>query len=239
MLQIKNLTKKFGRKTAVNNVSLDLKAGEVFCLIGPNGSGKTTLVKSIAGLLQPSSGEIIVERFNVAKNPEQAKSLIGYIPDEPTVWSSVTGEEFLLIVGALYGLTAQQKHDRIPSLLSIFGLSGIEQDYFEDYSRGNKQKFSILAALLHQPKLLLVDEPIVGLDPGSAEIAKIQFKEFAKKGNTVFMVTHTLTVAQEIADRIGFLENGQLKAVGTLAELRQKAGLMPTSSLEEIYKKLE
>ncbi len=238
MLQIQNLTKNFGNKIAIHNITLEIKPGEVFCLIGPNGAGKSTLVKTVAGLLQPSSGQISVGGFDTVKNPEQAKAQLGYIPDEPTVWSAITGGEFLQIVGALYGLSPQERALRIPKLLALFGLNGIEQDYFEDYSRGNKQKFSILAALLHQPKFLLVDEPIVGLDPTSAEIAKTQFMEFAKNGGGVFMVTHTLSVAQAIANRVGFLENGQLKAVGSLAELRTKAGAAQDASLEEIYKKL-
>jgi ABC-2 type transport system ATP-binding protein len=238
MLKIQNLTKKFGNKIALNKVSLEVSPGEVFCLIGPNGAGKSTLVKTVAGLLQPGFGQISVGDFDSVKNPEKAKSLVGYIPDEPTVWSAITGAEFLQIVGALYGVSPKELGERIPKLLSLFGLNGIEQDYFEDYSRGNKQKFSILAALLHQPKLLLVDEPIVGLDPTSAEIAKAQFIEFAKNGGAVLMVTHTLSVAQSIADRVGFLENGQLKAVGSIGELRAKAGLTENSSLEEIYKKL-
>ena len=204
----------------------------------PNGAGKSTLVKVAAGLLQPSSGEILVGGADVVKDPEKAKAQVGYIPDEPTVWSAITGGEFLQIVGALYGVSPLERAQRIPKLLSLFGLNGIDQDYFEDYSRGNKQKFSILAALLHRPKFLLVDEPIVGLDPTSAEIAKAQFAEFAKNGGAVLMVTHTLGVAQAIAGRVGFLENGTLKAVGTLAELRLKAGLSETASLDEIYKKL-
>jgi ABC-2 type transport system ATP-binding protein len=238
MLQIQNLTKKFGNKIALDNVSFSLGAGEVFCLIGPNGSGKTTLVKNVGGLLQPTAGSVSVGGFDAVKNPEEAKSLIGYIPDEPTVWSSITGGEFLQIVGALYGVSPKEQQERVPHLLALFGLQGIEDDYFEDYSRGNKQKFSILAAFLHRPKLLLVDEPIVGLDPTSAEIAKTEFKKFAQNGGAVLMVTHTLSVAQDIAGRIGFLENGRLKTVGTLGELRQKAKLPETSSLEEIYKAL-
>ena len=238
MLKIQNLTKKFGNKIALNKVSLEIKPGEVFCLIGPNGAGKSTLVKIIAGLLEPSSGEASIGGFDTVKDPEKAKAQAGYIPDEPTVWSAITGGEFLQIVGALYGVSPKQRGERIPKLLSLFGLSGIDQDYFDDYSRGNKQKFSILAALLHRPKLLLVDEPIVGLDPTSAEIAKTQFAEFAKNGGAVLMVTHTLSVAQAIAHRVGFLENGQLKAVGSVAELRVKAGLSDSATLEEVYKKL-
>jgi ABC-2 type transport system ATP-binding protein len=238
MLKIANLSKNFGNKKAVQNVSFEVRPGEIFCLIGPNGSGKTTIVKSVSGLLQPTAGIITVGDFNVVKDPEKAKNLIGYIPDEPSVWTSITGGEFLHIVGALYGLGRAEREKRIPPLLKMFGLEGITQDYFEDYSRGNKQKFSIMAAFLHKPKLLLVDEPIVGLDPTSSEIAQKQFLDFAKNGGAVLMVTHTLNVAQKIAHRIGFLENGQLKAVGTMQELLLKAGLGEAATLDEVYKGL-
>lgn len=238
MLKIQNLTKKFGNKTALQNINLELLTGEVFCLIGPNGSGKTTLIKTIAGLLQPSAGKILVGNADVAQNPQAAKAQIGYIPDEPTVWNSVTGEEFLHLVGALYDMPEAKRSEEIKRLLPLFSLQGIETEYFEDYSRGNKQKFSILAALLHHPKLLLVDEPIVGLDPGSADVAKQQFKLFAQNHGTVLMVTHTLPVAEAIADRIGFLHNGQLQALGTLAELRTKANLPTTADLESVYNSL-
>lgn len=238
MLQIQNLTKKFGNKTALQNINLEISPGEVFCLIGPNGSGKTTLIKTIAGLLQPTAGKILINGAGVVQNPKDAKAQIGYIPDEPTVWSSVTGGEFLHLVGALYDMPESERTAEIKRLLPLFSLQGIEAEYFEDYSRGNKQKFSILAALLHHPKLLLVDEPIVGLDPTSADIAKKQFKQFAQNQGSVLMVTHTLSVAEAIAGRIGFLNNGQLQALGTLAELRAKAGLPPEADLEKVYNSL-
>lgn len=238
MLKIKNFVKKFGSKVAVNNISLDVKEGEVVCIIGPNGSGKTTLIKTIAGLLRPTDGKILVNEHDVVLEPELAKFNLGYIPDEPTVWSSVTGEEFLNIVGALYGVNQAERSKRISELLPLFNLEGLEKEYFEDYSRGNKQKFSILAALLHKPKLLLIDEPIVGLDPTSAEIAKQQFKKFTETGGSVLLVTHTLPVAEEISNRIGFLHNGKLKALGTIQELRALAGLPADAGLESVYEVL-
>ncbi len=238
MLKIENFTKKFGAKIAVENLNLEIKAGEILCVIGPNGSGKTTLIKTIAGLLQPTSGKILVGDYDIVEKPALAKAQIGYIPDEPTVWSSVTGEEFLNIVGALYDIPTDQRNQKIKQLLPLFNLQGLEKDYFEDYSRGNKQKFSILAAMLHSPKLLLIDEPIVGLDPSSAEIAKDLFKKFAQDGGSVLLVTHTLSVAEEIADRIGFLHNSKLEALGTTIELRTKVGLPADADLENIYQAL-
>jgi ABC-2 type transport system ATP-binding protein len=149
----------------------------------------------------------------------------------------MTGEEFLHFTQALYGVDESERIKRIPELLNVFNLQGLEKQYFDDYSRGNKQKFSIIAALSHQPKLLLVDEPIVGLDPTGAEIAKKLFVDFAKNGGAVFLVTHTLPVAEEISDRIGFLKNGELIAVGTLDELRKEAGLGGDAPLGDVYKR--
>jgi len=238
MLTIKNLTKKFGHKTVVDDINININPGEIFSLVGPNGSGKTTIIKIIVGLLQPSTGEVKVNGYNVVVEPEKAKREIGYIPDEPSIWSFMTGEEFLHLTGALFGITQAERLAKLPELIDIFKLQEIKQEYFEEYSRGNKQKFSILAALLHQPKLLLIDEPIVGLDPRSAEIAKDEFVKFAENGGAAFLVTHTLSVAEEISTCIGILEQGKLAVVGTMNELRQKAGLGQTATLEEVYKKL-
>ncbi|MFA6097403.1 MAG: ABC transporter ATP-binding protein [Candidatus Paceibacterota bacterium] len=238
MLKVNKLSKHFGSNKAVDNVSFEVKSGEIFSLIGPNSSGKTTIIKTIAGLLQPTAGDIRIANFDVAKNPEEAKALVGYIPDEPSIWPYMTGEEFLFFTEALFGVDEKFRLESMPKLLGEFNLSGLEKQYFEDYSRGNKQKFSIIAAMSHKPKLLLIDEPIVGLDPTSAERAKKMFVEFAKLGGAVLLVTHTLPVAEDISHRIGFLKKGALMAVGTLAELRQRSGLSQDAPLEDVYRKL-
>lgn len=238
MLQVHNLTKYFGDNKAVDGVSFEIKKGEVFSLIGPNSSGKTTIVKSIVGLLSVSSGAITINEHNVTKNPLLAKSLTGYIPDEPSIWPFMTGEEFLNFTQALFKGNSKSHPKSIATLLSPFNLNGLEKQYFQDYSRGNKQKFSIVAAMSHNPELLIIDEPIVGLDPTGAEIAKKMFVEYAKNGGSVLLVTHTLSVAEEISDRIGFLKAGKLLAVGTLEELRKEAKLADNATLEEIYKHL-
>ncbi len=238
MLEVKNLTKQFGGTLAVRGVSLAIKPGEIYALIGPNGSGKTTMIKTIAGLLRPTSGEILIEGINVAKDPAATKRNVGYIPDEPSVWPSMTGEEFLHFVGALFGMDEASRIRRVREILPLFRLEGIEKGYFEDYSRGNKQKFSILAALLHEPKVLLVDEPIVGLDPTSAEIAKKEFQNFAKRGGGVLLATHTLPVAEEIATTIGVLKEGHLVASAPFKELVLRAKLGPRATLEDVYKVL-
>ncbi|OGY90652.1 MAG: hypothetical protein A3B30_01060 [Candidatus Komeilibacteria bacterium RIFCSPLOWO2_01_FULL_52_15] len=235
MLSIKNLTKKFGPKVAVDRLSIEIKPGEIFALIGPNGSGKTTTIKIITGLLQPTDGSVTVADCDVTKQPIKAKAALGYIPDEPSIWSGMTGEEFLHFTGSLYGMPTSRRIERIRSLLDDFALKGLEKEYFENYSRGNKQKFTIIAALMHEPKLLLIDEPIVGLDPTSAEIAKKKFVEFSKKGGAVLLATHTLPVAEEIATRIGVLASGRLVATGSMSELRSRSKVSSGASLEQVY----
>ena len=238
MLKVQKLSKKFDQKIAVDEVSFDIAPGEIFSLIGPNSSGKTTIIKSIIGMLSIDNGQIRVDGGDVAKDPIRAQQMIGYIPDEPSVWSGMTGEEFLHVVGALYNIDPKKREKRIRELLPLFSLEGIEKDEFEHYSRGNKQKFSILSALLHHPKLLLIDEPIVGLDPESATIAKRLFKEFASGGGAVLLVTHTLAVADEISSRIGVLAKGKLVAASDPASLRREAKLGTAASLEDVYRAL-
>lgn len=238
VLEINNLKKQFGKFEAVRDVSLNLKEGELFALIGPNGSGKTTIIKTIVGLLKATSGSIEVNGVNVDSNPVQTKSLTGYVPDEPQVWNRLTGEEFLNLVGVLYGTDENSRTEKIKKLLDIYGLKGIEKGYFQNYSRGNKQKFTFLAALLHNPKLLLIDEPIVGLDPKSISITKEEMKKYIKKGGTIFMATHVLSIAEEVATKIGVLDKGKLVKTGTIDELRNEAGLKSNANLEDIYLKL-
>ncbi len=238
MLTVHNLKKYFGTKKAVDGVSFSIKSGEIFSLIGPNSAGKSTIVKTIIGLLEPTNGSVTIDGHDVIKKPEVTKALVGYIPDEPSVWSYMTGEEFLHLTQALFGIKESERKKEIPKLLETFSLTGIEKQSFDEYSRGNKQKFSILSALSHSPKLLVVDEPIVGLDPISADIAKKLFKEYAEQGGAVLLVTHTLSVAEEISTHIGFLKNGQLVATGTLEGLRKTAEVEDDASLETIYKTL-
>jgi ABC-2 type transport system ATP-binding protein len=230
------LTKKFGTMVAVDNISLTLKSGEVYALIGPNGSGKTTLVKTIAGLLRPNHGSVMIEGIDMFQEPARAKAKVGYIPDEPSAWTGMTGEEFLHFIGALWDVGEADRKKRVAELLTQFHLTGIEKGYFEDYSRGNKQKFTIMAGLLHHPKLLLVDEPIVGLDPQSAEVAKKEFRDFANRGGAVLIVTHTLSVAEEIADVIGVLRNGKMIASAPFKELKKMAKLDDKADLGDVYR---
>lgn len=239
MLKVHNLSKKFDKNTALKNVSFEIKKGEILSLIGPNSSGKTTLIKCILGLSQPTSGSVTVDGLDITRYPMQAKQIMGYIPDEPNVWNYMTGGEFLNFTQALFKNTeSNQISSHTEELLTDFSLLGTENNYFEDYSRGNKQKYSIIAAMSHNPKLLLIDEPIVGLDPTGAEIAKKQFMSFSKNGGSILLVTHTLSVAEEISDRIGILKNGTLIALGTLSELRKIAKQGNETTLDTIYKVL-
>lgn len=238
MLNLENLTKRFNKKLAVDSVSFSISPGEIFSLIGSNGSGKTTLIKMIAGLLRPDVGTVTVNGHNTIEAPFETKSCIGYIPDEPAAWPGMTGKEFLHFVGALYGVDEVTRAQRILELLPLFRLDGSETDDFDGYSRGNKQKFSILASLIHKPKLLLIDEPIVGLDPESAIVAKQVFVDFAKQGGAILLVTHTLPVAEAISNRIGVLKHGRLIAKGRLEEIRAQTHQTPDCSLETIYNML-
>lgn len=236
MIELKGVSKKFQSKTIVHNLDLSIKQGEFYTLIGPNGAGKSTLIKLLAGLLQPTKGEILLDGVSMQENPKEAKSLISYIPDEPTVWDGMTGFEFLNFVGSLYNIPVADREKDIKKLLKIYNLSGTEHQLYQDYSRGYRQKYSILAALLHNPQILLIDEPIVGLDPVSIDITKNILDIFVKDGGTVFMVTHTLFIAQEMATKIGIFEKGKLKIEGTYKELVDKAHLPTKTSLDDVYK---
>ena len=235
MLRIQNLTKKFGPLTAVADLSFSINAGQMYAYIGPNGSGKTTTIKMIAGLYVPTGGIIEIGGLDLIKEPEKAKEFVGYIPDEPYIYEKMSGREFLGFVAALYGMErtdVERQRDRY--LADFPGLGEVIDGYVEDYSRGNKQKLAFVAAFMHTPKLLLIDEPMVGLDPQSALTVKKLLREFLQEGGAALLCTHTLPIAQELAHRIGVLEKGSLVAEGTMEELRTKAN-MANASLEEIY----
>lgn len=232
-LELRSLTKSFGRTIAVSKLTLSLRAGEMYGLIGPNGSGKTTTIKMIAGLYRPTSGTIKVRGVDALDAPTKAKRMLGYVPDDPSAYDLLSGREFLEFVGELYGMDRGDRDRRVAELLAEYRLDAIADGLFMHYSRGTKQKFSIAAALLHRPSVLLIDEPMVGLDPESAKITKVLLTDFVHKGGSVLLCTHTLAVADEICGRFGVLRNGRLIAEGTHAELASVAG--KTGSLEDIY----
>ncbi len=233
-LRLERLTKRFGALPAVQELTVTVAPGEIYGLIGPNGAGKTTTVKMLTGLYRPTAGRIVVAGVDLAAEPERAKRALGYLPDEPFVYEKLSGREFLHLMGELYGVPRAERTARIERLLGIFPLSAVIDTHVEGYSRGNKQKLTILAALLHEPQVLVADEPIVGLDPESALRTRHLFTRFAESGGAVLLCTHTLTFAEAVCHRVGLLREGILVQEGDLATLRKAAGL-PAASLEALY----
>jgi len=236
LIKTSHLVKKYGEKLAVNDVSFQIHSGEIFGFLGPNGAGKTTTMKMIVGLLQPSSGTIHVGDYDVQTRPQQAKAITGYVPDTPNLYPKLTGRELLRFVGDLYGLKKQQVERRIEELLRLFDLTQAGDDTIDSYSHGMQQKTALAAALVHDPRVLVLDEPTVGLDPKSARLIKDILRQMAERGAAVFLSTHILEIAERMCDRIGIIHQGQLVAVGTFDELRLLRGAgSGESSLEDIF----
>jgi ABC-2 type transport system ATP-binding protein len=210
-IQTKNLTKRFGYFTAVDDVNLSVNEGDIYALIGPNGAGKTTLIKLLVGLLIPSSGSAVISGFDVASRPLSAKKEIGYVPDDPSAYDYLTGMEFLMLTGRLRGMKEGEVKKRIDALMPLFPIADVVVTPMAQYSRGNKQKVAVLAALMTKPKILCIDEPIVGMDPSSIDILGETLVKYAKGGNTVFFVTHILPFAQKYAKRVGVMKEGAIK----------------------------
>jgi ABC-2 type transport system ATP-binding protein len=210
MLQLINLTKKFGSFTAVNNVNINVQAGDFFGFLGQNGAGKTTTIKMITGLYSPTAGKVLINNIDIQKNPIEAKSLIGYIPDQPFIYEKLTGREFLYFSGGLYSIDKKALKNKIDETIRLLEIGEWVDKRTEEYSQGMKQRITIASALLHNPKLLVVDEPMIGLDPQSAFIVKNVLKDLTIKGTAVFMSTHSLNVAEEICTRIGIIKDGQM-----------------------------
>ena len=234
LIETRNLFKRYGDKVAVNNISFDVYGGEVFGFLGPNGAGKTTTIKMIVGLLQPTSGTVKVAGYDAQTQSIFAKAASGYVPDTPNLYAKLTGRELLHFVGDLYSLDAAQANRRADELLRMFDLSNAADDTFDSYSHGMQQKTSLAAALMHNPKVLILDEPTVGLDPKSARLIKDILRQLADRGSAVMLSTHILEIAERMCDRIGIINKGELVAVGTMDELR-KLGKSGQSSLEDIF----
>ncbi len=234
MIKIVHLTKRFGETIAVDDLNLEIPKGELFCFIGPNGAGKTTTIKLLTGLLFPTSGEIFIGGYNVQTDHIRAKSLIGYISDSPFLYEKLTGDEFLSFIAGLYGV--EEAEGKIEEFLGLFGLSDYKERLISDYSHGMRQRLIFSAALLHDPEVIIIDEPLVGLDPASSRLVKDLLRKEVAKGKTIFLSTHTLSVAEEIADRIGVIHHGKLIALGKLEDLRKKAHSL--GKLEEVFLQL-
>jgi len=233
LIQVQHLVKHFGDKVAVDDVSLTVNGGEIFGFLGPNGAGKTTTIKMIVGLLQPTSGTVLVDAHDIQTQPLPAKAASGYVPDEPNLYAKLTARELLRFVGDLYGVERQQTERRLTELLRLFDLTQAGDDPIDSYSHGMRQKTSMAAALVHDPRVLVLDEPTVGLDPKSARLVKDILRQMAERGRAVFLSTHILEIAERMCDRIGIINRGRLVATGTMAELRSLG--KGESSLEDIF----
>ena len=221
MIRTEGLVKRYGRFTAVRGVDLHVRKGEVFGFLGPNGAGKTTTMKMVAGLLKPSEGSVWVDGIDTSVDAVSVKRMIGYIPDRPYLYERLTGREFLRFVGGIYKLEDDVLKARSQELLTFIGLENFGDELVESYSHGMKQRLTLAAALLHRPPLLIIDEPMVGLDPAGAKLIKQVFREYAKEGRTVFVSTHTLEVAEAICDRVAIIHKGTIVAMGTVDELKE------------------
>ena len=222
MIELKHVTRRYGSKVAVDDLDLTVAPGELFAFLGPNGAGKTTTIKMLVGLLRPSEGTVRVCGKNVVAETRQAARRIGYVPDEPFLYEKLSGREFLQFVAEMHGLQRRCKAERIERETDNFNLGAFLDDLVETYSHGMKQRLVFAAALLHDPSVLIIDEPMVGLDPRSGRLVKDLLRSRVESGTTVFMSTHTLAVAEEIADRIGIVNLGQLRYLGTVSDLRQQ-----------------
>jgi ABC-2 type transport system ATP-binding protein len=210
MLKLTNLTKKFGNFTAVNNINLEINAGDSFGFLGQNGAGKTTTIKMITGLYAPTNGTVHIGGYDIQKNHIEAKKLIGYIPDQPFLYEKLTGKEFLYFCGGLYKIEKNKLKIKIDEIIYHLKIEQWVDKRTEEYSQGMKQRIAIASALLHNPKLLVVDEPMIGLDPQSALVVKNILKQKASEGVAIFMSTHSLNVAEEVCSRIGIIKEGQM-----------------------------
>jgi len=237
MIELKSLTKKYGDYTAVDDLNLSLQKGEIFGFIGPNGAGKTTTIKMIGGILAPSAGTVKITGIDIQQEPEKAKGKIGFIPDRPYLYEKLTGMEFLKFTADLYGVPDDIFSQKAQQNLEMFSLADWSDELIESYSHGMKQRLIMSAALLHEPEVIIVDEPMVGLDPMAIMMVKDLFQRLAQKGVTIFMSTHTLAVAEDICERIGVINKGQLIASGTTADLRREANITD-ADLEQVFMNL-
>jgi ABC-2 type transport system ATP-binding protein len=237
MIELRSLTKTYGSFTAVNGIDLVVPRGELFGFLGPNGAGKTTTLRMIAGILRPSAGSVRIAGIDVVRDPVAAKARLGFIPDRPFIYEKLTGAEFLRFVAGLYGHDEASVAARAGELLALFDLEEWRDELVESYSHGMRQKLIIASAFVHRPEVIVVDEPMVGLDPKAARTLKELFREYVRRGNTIMMSTHTLEVAEGLCDRIAIIQRGVIRACGTMDELKREA-VSGAEGLEDIFLRL-
>ncbi len=237
MIEFQHVSRSYGSKPAVADLSLAIPGSELFALLGPNGAGKTTTIKMLVGLMQPSSGTLRIGGYDVVRQPREAARLLGLVPDEPYLYERLSGREFLEFVADMRGLARDDAARRINREIANFELAGFVGDRAETYSHGMRQRLAFAAALVHEPSVLVLDEPMVGLDPRSVRLLKDLLRQRVRQGMTVFMSTHSLPLAEELADRVGILDRGRLKFVGTQAELKAQT-LQQHSTLEGVFLEL-
>lgn len=235
MVRIVSLTKRFGDKVALDNLNLEIKEGEFFSLLGPNGAGKTTTLKILSGLMRPSEGEVYILGYNLLTQSKEVKRYLGYIPDSPFLYENLTCREFLEFVGAIFSIPEERLGIEIEFYLELFGLKEAENLLLREFSHGMRQKVVYISNFIHNPRLLLIDEPLVGLDPQSIKLIKSLLKKKSQEGLTIVMSTHILNIAEELADRIGILDRGRLIVTDTLQNLRKNVA---EQKLEEIFLRL-
>jgi ABC-2 type transport system ATP-binding protein len=233
MIELDQVSKAYGTKLAVDRLSLRIERGELFAFLGPNGAGKTTTIKMMCGLLFPTAGAVRIGGFDLRSHGEQARRLLSYVPDQPFVYERLTGREFFQFIAGMYGMDPAHAERRTQEMIEVFRLRDFVDDLTQNYSHGMRQRTVFAAALLHEPSVLIVDEPTVGLDPPSVRLLKDLLRKESERGVTVFLSTHSLDVAQELAARIGIVHHGRLVGLGTLDELRKHAAL--DGSLEEVF----
>lgn len=234
MIELRELTKDYGTTLAVNRLNLHVAAGEIYGFIGPNGAGKTTTIRMMGGILAPTSGEIIIGGLNMARDSVAAKKIIGFVPDRPFLYEKLTGMEFLRFSADLYNVHPDNFPGKAEQLLKQFALWDWADEIIEAYSHGMKQRLIIASALLHDPRILVIDEPMVGLDPAAVHMVKDIFQELSRRQITIFISTHTLSIAEELCHRIGVINRGMLLAQGSVSELQHVARLGEVR-LEEVF----
>jgi ABC-2 type transport system ATP-binding protein len=236
MIELNNVSKRYGTKVAVEDLNLRIEKGELFAFLGPNGAGKTTTIKMMCGLLFPTEGEVRVGGFDLQKQGDQARQLISYLPDVPYLYDKLTGREFLQFIADMYGMPQDRSSKKIDEVINEFELSEFVDDLTERYSHGMRQRTVFASGLLHEPQVLIVDEPTVGLDPASVRKLKNTLRDLTTQGTTVFLSTHSLDIVQELATRIGIIHRGRLIGCGSLESLRKQAS--HSGTLEEVFLKL-